>query len=126
MALNDHFLKYHFNSWWTGKLSDFAGLFFFPLFLCASGLLTFKTFSRREQPLTAELLVPAIVLTNIVFVAVKMVPEARAVYEATLTAIGFPSRVTPDGTDLAALSSSVLCYAFGRRFWRPTQYRLST
>jgi len=33
LALNDHFLKYHYSSWLTGKLSDFAGLLIFPLFL---------------------------------------------------------------------------------------------
>jgi hypothetical protein len=33
LALNDHFLKYHYSSWLTGKLSDFTGLLIFPLFL---------------------------------------------------------------------------------------------
>jgi len=33
LVLNDHFLKYHYSSWLTGKLSDFAGLLIFPLFL---------------------------------------------------------------------------------------------
>ncbi len=32
-ALNDHYLKYAYTSWLTGKLSDFAGLIFFPLLL---------------------------------------------------------------------------------------------
>ena len=34
-ALNDHYFKYKFNNFLTGKISDFAGLFFFPLLLCA-------------------------------------------------------------------------------------------
>jgi len=33
LALNDHFLKDHYSNWLTGKLSDFAGLLIFPLFL---------------------------------------------------------------------------------------------
>lgn len=33
LALNDHFLKYGYPGWLTGKLSDFAGLLIFPLFL---------------------------------------------------------------------------------------------
>jgi hypothetical protein len=33
LLLNDHFLKYYYSSWLTGKLSDFAGLLIFPLFL---------------------------------------------------------------------------------------------
>ena len=33
LALNDHFLKGCYPGWLTGKLSDFAGLLIFPLFL---------------------------------------------------------------------------------------------
>jgi hypothetical protein len=33
LAINDHILKYYFNNWLTGKLSDFAGLIVLPLFL---------------------------------------------------------------------------------------------
>lgn len=32
LLLNDFFLKEAFHNWFTGKLSDFAGLFIFPLF----------------------------------------------------------------------------------------------
>jgi hypothetical protein len=32
LFLNDHYLKYQFPSWFTGKLSDFLGLFLFGLF----------------------------------------------------------------------------------------------
>ena len=33
LVLNDWYLKYHYTGWFTGKLSDFAGLFAFPFFL---------------------------------------------------------------------------------------------
>ncbi|MEQ8926632.1 MAG: hypothetical protein RLO81_12505 [Fulvivirga sp.] len=33
LLLNDFYLKYEYSNWMTGKLSDFAGLFIFPLFL---------------------------------------------------------------------------------------------
>lgn len=33
LLLNDHYFKTQFNNWFTGKLSDFAGLLIFPLFL---------------------------------------------------------------------------------------------
>ncbi len=35
LLLNDFFLKPTFHNWFTGKLSDFAGLFIFPLFFTA-------------------------------------------------------------------------------------------
>lgn len=33
LFVNDHFLKWQYHNWWTGKLSDFVGLLIFPLFL---------------------------------------------------------------------------------------------
>ena len=33
LLLNDHYLKYEFSSWATGKLSDFVGIIIFPLLL---------------------------------------------------------------------------------------------
>ncbi|MGZ3764678.1 MAG: hypothetical protein ACXVB0_08770 [Mucilaginibacter sp.] len=33
LAINDHYLKQQFANWFTGKISDFAGLLIFPMFL---------------------------------------------------------------------------------------------
>lgn len=33
LLLNDFYLKDYFHNWWTGKISDFAGLFILPIFL---------------------------------------------------------------------------------------------
>lgn len=33
LAINDHFLKYEYGNWITGKLSDFAGILILPFFL---------------------------------------------------------------------------------------------
>jgi hypothetical protein len=33
LIVNDHFLKWEYHNWWTGKLSDFAGVFILPFFL---------------------------------------------------------------------------------------------
>lgn len=33
LLINDQYLKYAYTSWLTGKLSDFAGLIFFPILL---------------------------------------------------------------------------------------------
>ncbi len=33
LAVNDHFFKEAYSNWWTGKLSDFAGVLLLPLFL---------------------------------------------------------------------------------------------
>ena len=36
LGLNDHLLKQEYGTWWTGKLSDVAGMMGFPLFLLAA------------------------------------------------------------------------------------------
>lgn len=46
LLLNDHVFKSAFGGWWTGKLSDFAGLFAFPLLWCA-------IWPRRRKPIFA-------------------------------------------------------------------------
>jgi hypothetical protein len=110
MAVNDHYLKYQYPSWWTGKLSDFAGLFFFPLFLCALYVLAANFVTRREHWLTRRGIIAAIVITDIVFIAVKVWPEAAVVYEQVLGSLGFPSRMTLDIGDLFALSMNSVTY----------------
>jgi hypothetical protein len=35
LVLNDHLLRHFWPSWWTGKLGDFAWLFFFPFITAA-------------------------------------------------------------------------------------------
>ncbi len=35
LVLNDYWLKWQFHNWFTGKLSDVVGLYFFPVFVCS-------------------------------------------------------------------------------------------
>lgn len=64
LVLNDWYLKPVFHNWITGKLSDFAGLFIFPLFWMAFfptkkhliGLLTAGLFIFWKMPLSQPLL----------------------------------------------------------------------
>lgn len=116
LFVNDHYLKYHFTSWWTGKLSDFAGLFFFPLFLCAIWVMALNLVTRRENWLTKRNLLVAVIITDAVFVAVKLNPSAAAVYEQFLGWAGFPSRLTMDPTDLAALAMNATTYWYAWPF----------
>jgi len=120
MAANDHVLKYHYPSFLTGKLSDFAGLFFFPLFICAL-LCVFLNFTKpggeRAVTLTQPMLIVAILISNLVFIAVKLWPLANGFYVQAMFALGFPSRLIMDTTDLIALSASAATYAFGRRYF---------
>ena len=86
LVLNDWYLKYHYTGWFTGKLSDFAGLFAFPFFLSAF-------FAGRSKIIYG--------FTLLLFVAWKT-PLAQPVIDY-LNNIGVPTWRTVDYTDYLAL-----------------------
>jgi hypothetical protein len=92
LIVNDHLLKGGpwLPSWLTGKLSDFAGLFFFPLLLVAiaQGLAG----PRHRGALVAA----AAAATALVFSTLKLVPALQGWLPAGVS-------IVPDPTDLLAL-----------------------
>jgi len=121
LLLNDHLLKSIAPGVLTGKLSDIAGLVFFPLLLVAVVELALAAAGRWSGP-DPRLITAAVAATGIAFAAVKLVPGAEGVYEQVLglaqwpfralaaliaggSAAGVPTRVdlTRDTTDLVAL-----------------------
>jgi hypothetical protein len=113
LVVNDHVLKAAFPGWWTGKLSDVAGLAFFPLLLASAAELA----GARGLRVT----VGAAVATGVVFAAIKTVVLAGDAYRYGLGALQWPLRalaalvagdpapalapvhLTADPTDLLAL-----------------------
>jgi hypothetical protein len=110
LIFNDHYLKRAYPSWLTGKLSDFAGLFFFPIFLCALWNLASNLFSNpsRIRWLTFRQALIAVAVTDLIFVSVKFMPEVTQLYLTAMTSLGYPSAVTVDRTDLIALAVNLL------------------
>lgn len=100
LAINDHLLKGAgvLPPAVTGKVSDLAGLFFFPLLLAALARLA----SRPADGWAA-------VLTAIGFAAVKLVPAVNALVASTWGAM------VMDPTDLVALPSAGLAWLWMRR-----------
>jgi len=96
LLLNDHVFKHDFPSMLTGKISDFAGLLFFPLLLSALiGLL-------EHRPRRAA--VWGFALTGLVFAALKLYPPVASWASAALgRLLGANVWITPDPTDLSAL-----------------------
>lgn len=95
LLVNDHYLKSEYPSWFTGKLSDVAGLVVFPLVLAA---------------LTRMPVAWAAAATAIVFALVKVVPAATDAYRHALGVLqiliggdGRPVEAVTDPTDLVAL-----------------------
>jgi hypothetical protein len=89
LVVNDHVLKARWPGPVTGKLSDVAGLVFFPLLLDA--LVAWLPAVRRAAP--ARRLPACVVATALVFTAVKTWAPATGLYEVALGLVQWPFRV---------------------------------
>jgi hypothetical protein len=85
LVLNDHVLKSAAPGAVTGKLSDVAGLVFFPLLLAAAA----ETFGVRHGMRTV---VAATVATGVAFAAIKLSASAGDVYRVGLAILQWPAR----------------------------------
>ncbi len=117
LALNDHALKALWPGTVTGKLSDFAGLVVFPLFLQA----LWELLRPRAAP-SLRVLVVAAAATALVFALVKVWPPASDAYRVAFGALRWPLdalmsgtlpplqrvRLTADATDLVALPAVLI------------------
>lgn len=115
LVINDHLLKARYPGWITGKLSDLAGLVFFPLLIAALCELTLGRGARRTLVLAAA------ALTALGFALVQLWPAASLAYCVVLGALQWPFHalhavvfghalpglpriaLTPDPGDLIAL-----------------------
>lgn len=132
LIVNDHILKQHYPGWVTGKLSDIAGMVFFPLFLLA--IMDFAgRFPGAPQVRRDRVLLVCALATAIVFCAVKTWAPATEVYEWGLGLLQWPLRagiailqgVSPgevnrvalvrDVTDLVAVPFVSITIFVGRR-----------
>jgi hypothetical protein len=120
LALNDHVLKSAFGAWWTGKLSDVAGLVLFPFVLVAAAELVAAARGRYHGP-DARTLRGALAATAVGFALVKLVPVAGTIYAHALAALQWPVRarwievtLVQDATDLLALPALVVAWLAGR------------
>ncbi len=118
--INDHVLKRAWPGFVTGKLSDVAGLCFFPLFLIALAQLA-KRMGGRPIATSRKEVAVAVLATGAVFSAIQISGTAGAMYRFGLGALQWPFAavlqlaqshavpavrpvaLTPDVTDLMAL-----------------------
>ncbi len=87
LVLNDNWLKRHYGSVWTGKLSDLSGVFLFPL--AALSVLEGARWVFRRQPweATGPEINCAVIVTIVGFAAVKLVPAVSDTYAAVIGGI---------------------------------------
>jgi hypothetical protein len=103
----------------TGKLSDFAGLLFFPLLCTALADVALWGAARAGAPVDFSLgrgrLAVACAGTAALFAATKLSDAWAGGVVAALGWIGVDARIVVDPTDLLALPSVAVAYWLGRR-----------
>ncbi|WP_394827797.1 hypothetical protein [Pendulispora albinea] len=90
--INDHVLKVHWPSALTGKLSDAAGLVFFPVVLLALLSLAARAARRPPAAIGFRSLLLCALVTGAVFAWVKLDPAGTAWYRHALGALQWPLR----------------------------------
>ena len=133
LVINDHVVKQAFPGFVTGKVSDIAGLVFFPLLLAELAALLIRRDAGRLLPASAA-------MTTVGFALVKLTPAGAFANAWGLGAAQWigglalpgdvdlqPVVVVMDPTDLLALPAVLLAVAVGRRdrgpFW-PARQRM--
>ena len=107
LLLNDHYLKWEFANWFTGKISDFIGLLIFPMFL----QFLFPRLSRIS-----------ILLTGALFIFWKLpISEPFITFYNRVAIIAITRTV--DYSDLIALSILPLANYFIKRI---DQYKIGS
>jgi hypothetical protein len=134
LVINDHLLKPAVPGWWTGKLSDFAGMVFFPLLLQASGETLLWALRRPWGP-SRRVLGISVLATGLGFAGVQLVPGVQALWSWGLGALQWPlralmasagGRAAPDVLPTASTAdpTDLLALLFLGVAWQVGQHRL--
>jgi len=134
LVVNDHVLKAHVPGWLTGKLSDVAGLIFFPLVL--AGLCDLAAHLARRELSSASrrrLVLATVSATAVVFAGIQLSPALADLYLDALSLLQWPYHAliaavhraplpdlqrpvhTADVTDLIALPALLVPLWIARR-----------
>lgn len=88
-VVNDHVLKPAHPGWLTGKLSDIAGLIFFPVLIAAVAELA----SPAARQHAGAILILAVAVTGLTYVAMLLVPIGGDGYRWSIGIVQWPFRI---------------------------------
>lgn len=117
LLVNDHWLRWMYPSWWTGKLGDAAWLFFMPFIITP-----FLAWILPGALLRRDAWIGALACLAVggVFTAVKTLPSAHVAFRGVFFAIiGWESILLRDPTDLLMLPALWLAW----RLWQAETHR---
>lgn len=124
MLLNDIYLKSAHPGLLSWKLSDFAGLAFFPALLVAVAEIAVSVVGRRQVLGSRAWFWISAAITAVSFTLIKLVPDTGAmtgrVIDSLLVGLGLdrtPTAFVPDVSDLLALPATLIAVWVGYR-WR--------
>ena len=113
LLVNDHLLRVLWPSWWTGKLGDFAWLFFAPLVLAALVSLIIPAQSKKQLIIVSWV---SFLGTALFFGLAKSLPAVNALNVDLASAVmGSPVSIRTDPGDLLALVVIPLSFFVWRR-----------
>ncbi|NKY40939.1 hypothetical protein, partial [Cellulomonas septica] len=110
LLVNDHVLKGAVGAWWTGRLSDAAGLLVAPPLVA----LALAVVGRRQRPARTQAAV-AVAVVGALFAVVKLTGTGAAVASAAWSLVDAPGVVLRDPGDLLALPVLVAAWWVGAR-----------
>jgi hypothetical protein len=120
LLINDHILKNIYPSWLTGKLSDFAGIFFFP-FIVAAGLSIFLVKFNLTTRQIGQIAFGLVATWFVLLKALQPVNHFTAHVASKL--LGFPTKISLDPTDLISLLTLIPAWVMWEQvnFQKPTR-----
>ncbi|MEL6405028.1 MAG: hypothetical protein AAFR81_11725 [Chloroflexota bacterium] len=113
LLLNDHWLRYAYPSWLTGKLGDFTWLLFAPFVLAiVLAMLIPSTVKKQAQKVG----IISIVFIGVWFATAKTIPTVHWLTTETLYAlVGYRGTLRMDITDLLTLPALLLSWWIWQR-----------
>ena len=118
--INDHVLKNIYPSWLTGKLSDFAGIFFFPFIIAAGSSIFLVKFNLTTRQIGQI----AFGFVATWFILLKTFQPANYITAHIASfLVGFPTKFSLDPTDLISLFMLIPAWVIWKQvnFKRPTR-----
>jgi len=112
LLLNDHWLRFEFPSWWTGKIGDFMWLIFAPL-IC--GLVFAWLIPQRTADHEKRVGLFSFAFIGLWFAAAKTIPFVHTLTTRALDSlVGWQGSLRMDATDLITLPALLI----GWHIWR--------